>query len=346
MDAITIEPGRSNSVRLEPVPEPGPEQGPIVVESIATGVCGTDAEIVAGEYGEAPEGEGRLVLGHESLGRVVDPGPYGGFEVGDLVVGVVRRPDPVPCRSCAVGESDMCRNGRFTERGIKGRHGFMAERWGIEPEHAVRVSPALGALGVLMEPASVVAKAWEQVDRVGDRAFWEPRTVLVTGTGPIGLLAALIGCQRGLDVVVLGRHDTGPKADLVTGLGARLVFDIDELDDDPDVVVEATGAGTVIAGALDRVAPGGVVCLTGLGGDGHRPRSTLAELATQLVLDNTVVVGSVNANRRHFVKAHDVLCAADQDWLAGLITRRMSPTEAVDALREGGDDVKAVVDWT
>jgi threonine dehydrogenase-like Zn-dependent dehydrogenase len=240
----------------------------------------------------------------------------------------------------------MCRNGRFTERGIKGRHGFMAERWGIEPEHAVLVSPALGALGVLMEPASVVAKAWEQVDRVGDRAFWEPRRVLVTGTGPIGLLAALIGCQRGLDVSVLGRHEAGPKADLVTGLGARLVFDVGDLDDDPDVVIEATGAGTVIASALDRVAPGGVVCLTGLGSDGHRPRSTLAELATQLVLENTVVVGSVNANRRHFVKAHDALCAADRDWLAGLITRRMSPREAVDALREGGDDVKAVVDWS
>jgi threonine dehydrogenase-like Zn-dependent dehydrogenase len=346
MDAITIEPGRRDSVRLESVPEPGPEQGSMLVESLRTGICGTDAEIVAGAYGDAPDGQARLVLGHESLGRVLDPGPLGAFEPGDLVVGVVRRPDPVPCRSCAVGESDMCRNGRYTERGIKGRHGFMAERWGIEPEHAVRVAPELGDLGVLMEPTSVVAKAWEQVDRVGARLFWRPRRVLVTGTGPIGLLAALVGRQRGLAVAVLSRHESGPKADLVRGLGAELVGDLDELDGEPDVVVEATGAGEVIAAALARVAPGGAVCLTGLGGDGHRPEATLAELATQLVLDNTVVVGSVNANRRHFVLGHDALCAADRDWLRALITRRMGPDEAPGLLVEGSDDVTAVVDWT
>jgi glucose 1-dehydrogenase len=346
MDAVTIEPGRPDSVRLEAVDEPGPEQGSVVVESLATGICGTDAEIVAGDYGEAPDGERRLVLGHESLGRVVDPGPVGPFEVGDLVAGVVRRPDPVPCPNCAVGESDMCRNGRFTERGIKGRHGFMAERWRIEPEHAVRVDDDLGALGVLMEPMSVVAKAWEQVDRVGDRAFWEPRTVLVTGAGPIGQLAALIGRQRGLHVVLHDHNADGPKPELAEALGVEYCADIDALDLEPDVVIEATGVGQVIADALHRLAPGGVVCLTGLGDDGHRPASTLAELATQLVLDNKVVVGSVNANRRHFVKGHDALLRAERDWLADLITRRASPDEVVEVLTTKTGDVKVVVDWT
>ena len=103
---------------MEDVPEPGPELGSVVVEALAVGVCGTDVEISDGLYGWAPPGRERLILGHESLGRVIDPGTSG-FAVGDHVVGIVRRPDPVPCPSCAVGEWDMCSNGRYTERGIK-----------------------------------------------------------------------------------------------------------------------------------------------------------------------------------------------------------------------------------
>ena len=128
------------------------------------GVCGTDVEIATGLYGWAPPGRDRLILGHESLGRVIDPGPSG-FAVGDHVVGIVRRPDPVPCPHCAVGEWDMCTNGRYTERGIKEVDGFMADRWRIEPEYAVKVDSGLGVLGVLLEPATVVAKAHR-----GDRA--------------------------------------------------------------------------------------------------------------------------------------------------------------------------------
>ena len=192
----------------------------MLVEAVAVGVCGTDVEIVEGKYGWAPPGETRLVLGHESLGRVVDPGPSGTLKKGDLVAGIVRRPDPVPCPNCAVGEWDMCRNGQYTERGIKQIHGFMSERWRIEPEYVVKVDSSLGLLGVLLEPTTVVAKAWEQVAAVGQRAFWEPRTVLVTGAGPIGLLAALLGKQRGLDIHVLDRAESGPKPEMVRALGA------------------------------------------------------------------------------------------------------------------------------
>src|SRR4051812_35843320 len=174
MQAITVIPGTADSARLEEVAEPGAESGTVVVESVAVGVCGTDAEIAGGEYGWAPPGEDRLILGHESLGRVVDPGPSG-FEAGDHVVGIVRRPDPVPCPNRAVGEWDMCSNGRYTERGIKSLHGFMAERWRIEPEHAVRVDKDLGVLGVLLEPTTIVAKAWEQIQGIGQRTFWDPR---------------------------------------------------------------------------------------------------------------------------------------------------------------------------
>jgi threonine dehydrogenase-like Zn-dependent dehydrogenase len=345
MHAITIQPGTAGSARLDQVEEPGDDQGSILVQCLATGICGTDAEIVAGDYGEAPEGDERLVLGHESLGRVVDPGPVAELEAGDLVVGIVRRPDPVPCPNCAVGEWDMCRNGRFTERGIKGRHGFMAERWRVEPDHAVKVDPRLGDLGVLLEPTSVVAKAWEQVDRVGDRAFWEPRVVLVTGAGPVGLLAAMIGRQRGLEVHLLDHNDSGPKPALAAGLGVEYHSDLDALDLEPDVVIEATGAGPVVVDAMSRVAAGGVVCLTGIGAGGHQ-EVPVADLASEMVLANKVMVGSVNANRRHYVKAHDALLRADPDWLGSMITRRLRPDEAVDALGGSSDDIKVVVDWS
>jgi threonine dehydrogenase-like Zn-dependent dehydrogenase len=171
MKAITVEPKKPGSARYEDAPEPDERDGSVLVEAVAVGVCGTDAEIVEGKYGWAPPGKGRLVLGHESLGRVIDPGPTGGLKKGDLVVGIVRRPDPVPCPNCAVGEWDMCRNGKYTERGIKQIDGFMSERWRIEPEYVVKIDHSLGFLGVLLEPATVVAKAWEQIAGVGQRAL-------------------------------------------------------------------------------------------------------------------------------------------------------------------------------
>jgi threonine dehydrogenase-like Zn-dependent dehydrogenase len=186
MKAITVEPKKAGTARLMDFPEPDLRDGSILVEAIAVGVCGTDVEIVEGKYGWAPPGQDRLVLGHESLGRVIDPGTSTGFKKGDLVVGIVRRPDPVPCPNCAVGEWDMCRNGLYTERGIKEIHGFMSERWRIEPEYAVKVDPSLGILGVLLEPTTVVTKAMEQIGMIGRRSYWEPKTFLVTGAGPIG----------------------------------------------------------------------------------------------------------------------------------------------------------------
>jgi threonine dehydrogenase-like Zn-dependent dehydrogenase len=199
MKVITVEPHKPETARLENISDPSVRNGSVLVEAIAVGVCGTDVEIVEGEYGWAPPGKTRLVLGHESLGRVVDPGPSGALQKGDLVVGIVRRPDPVPCPNCAVGEWDMCRNGEYTERGIKEIDGFTSERWRIEPEYAMKVDRSLGLLGVLLEPTTVVAS----------------------------------------------------------------------LGFEPDVIVECTGVGQVIADSLRAVGAGGIVCLTGVGSGGR-----------------------------------------------------------------------------
>jgi threonine dehydrogenase-like Zn-dependent dehydrogenase len=346
MHAVTVVPGAAGSAKLEDVSEPGAESGSVLVEALATGICGTDVEIADGEYGWAPPGAERLILGHESLGRVVDSGPTG-LSVGEHVVGIVRRPDPVPCPNCAVGEWDMCSNGRYTERGIKQAHGFMSERWRIEPEYVVRVDKSLGVLGVLLEPTTVVAKAWAQIITIGQRTFWDPRTALVVGAGPIGLLAALIGVQRGVEVHVLDRVTTGPKPSLVRELGA--VYHTGTVADvglNPDIVVECTGVLPLIQQAAEAMAPGGIVCLTGVGSPaGSASVPAASGLATEAVLKNLVVFGSVNANRRHYYRAAKVLARADRSWLEQLVTRRVRPDHVADALTRTPDDIKVVMEF-
>jgi threonine dehydrogenase-like Zn-dependent dehydrogenase len=346
MKAITVEPRKPGTARLEEIPEPDAAGGAVLVEAIAVGVCGTDVEIAEGKYGWAPPGKARLVLGHESLGRVVDPGPSGALKKGDLVVGIVRRPDPVPCPNCAVGEWDMCRNGQYTERGIKEIDGFMSGRWRIEPDYAMKIDRSLGLLGVLLEPTTVVTKAWEHVLAVGRRAFWEPRTVLVTGAGPIGLLAALIGKQRGLEVHVLDRNETGPKPELVRALGATYhATAVTDLGLEPDVVIECTGVGQVINESIRGVGAGGVVCLTGIGTGGSTASPAVADVAAAAVLKNNVVIGSVNANKRHWYEAGQVLAQADRAWLGRLVTRREPPEAFPRALKRQPDDIKVVVQF-
>src|ERR1051325_2455455 len=221
MRALTVAPGIANSAAVEDLPDPPASDGAVLVRTVALGVCGTDREIVAGLYGWAPPGRKRLVIGHESLGTVEDAPVNCGFKRGDLVAGIVRRPDPVPCPSCAAGEWDMCRNGRYTERGIKERDGYGSETFRVEPEFLVKLDSSLGLNGVLVEPTSIVAKAWDHIERIGRRSrVWAPKTLLVTGAGPIGLLAAMIGAQRGMDVHILDHNDRGPKRQIVRGLGA------------------------------------------------------------------------------------------------------------------------------
>jgi glucose 1-dehydrogenase len=346
MKAITVEPKKPGSARLEEVPEPDIQNGSVLVEAVAVGVCGTDVEIAEGKYGWAPPDKTRLVLGHESLGRVLDPGPRSGLKKGDLVVGIVRRPDPVPCPNCAVGEWDMCRNGQYTERGIKQIDGYMSERWRIEPEYAIKVDPTLGILGVLLEPTTVVTKAWEHILAVGQRAFWEPKTVLVTGAGPIGLLGALIGIQLGMEVHVLARTKAGLQPELVRAIGATYhSCRVAEVGFEPDVILECTGVGQVIAESILVIGASGVVCLAGVGHGGAVPQIPTANMASSAVLKNNVIFGSVNANKRHWYKAGEALARADRSWLARLITRRESPEDFAKALVRGAEDIKVVIQF-
>ena len=346
MQAITVIPTQPGSARLDDILEPSAIEGSVLIEAIAVGVCGTDVEIVEGLYGFAPAGRQGLVLGHESLGRVIQAPAAGGLTMGDLVVGIVRKPDPVPCAGCAVGEWDMCRNGLYTEHGIKERDGFAAERFRMSPDFLVRVEPRLGRLGVLLEPTSVVAKAWEQVERIGARTQWQPKRVLVTGAGPIGLLAALLGILRGLEAHVLDRVTDGPKPALVKALGATYhTGTVQETVREVDTVFECTGVGQLVCDVMSHVAPSGIVCLTGVSAGGRTQSVDVGALNRELVLENNVVFGTVNANRRHYRAAADALTQADPAWLEQVITRRVPVGRWSEALVRQPHDVKTVIEF-
>ena len=347
MKALTVVPLQKGSAELSDVPDPPDADGPVLVETLGVGICGTDIEILSGAYGWPPPGRERLVLGHESLGRVVEAPTGSAVAEGDLVVGIVRRPDPVPCGNCAVGEWDFCRNGRYTERGIKEHDGYLSEHYRITPDFAVKVDPSLGILGVLLEPTSVVAKAWEQVEKIGSRAHWEPRTAVVTGAGPIGLLAALLGVQRGLEVHVIDQMTEGRKPDLVRALGAEYhTGPIQGACPGPDIVIECTGVSSLVLDAMEHIGPGGVVCLTGVSSGGRTVQVDEGALNRTMVLSNESVVGSVNANRRHYESGAEALSKADRGWLEQVVSRKVPLERWQDALERQPDDVKVVVEVT
>ena len=341
--ALTVRPHVPGSATLERIDPPDPRPGDLLVEPLLVGVCGTDREIVDGTYGAAPEGRDRLVIGHEAIARVVQAPAGAPARVGDLVVPIVRRPDPVPCAACAVGEWDMCENDEYTEHGIRGADGYACDRAVLDPAFAVPVPPDLGERAVLVEPASVVAKAWEHIERIGNRASWNPGVVLVTGAGPIGLIAALMARQRGYETHVLDRVTDGPKPNLVAQLGASYhPGTVDELPP-PDIVLECTGVGSLVLDGIEHSGRNGIVCLTGLSSGARRIEINASALNRRMVLENDVVFGTVNANGRHYNAAVDTLTAAPGAWLDRLITRREPLERWHEALHARPDDVKVVI---
>ncbi len=348
MLAWTTIPGRPGTGAVQNVPEPALSEGVVLVKTLCVGVCGTDRDILAGLYGKAPQSSDYLILGHESLGQVVTAPAESGFGTGDLVVGVVRRPDPVPCDNCAAGEWDMCRNGMYTERGIKLRHGYGSERFRVEPEFLVRISHDLSGVGVLLEPTSIVAKAWDQVEVIGSRAPYKPKRVLVTGAGPVGLLAAMLGVQRGLEVHVLDRVTGGIKPDLVKALGAVYHHgSASEACPGADIVIECTGAGQVVLDAMRSTSPGGIVCLAGISSGTREIRFDVGAFNRSMVLENDVVFGSVNANLKHYRQAADALALADRQWLERIITRRVPLAHWSEILEHDPEsDVKSVITFS
>jgi threonine dehydrogenase-like Zn-dependent dehydrogenase len=100
----------------------------------------------------------------------------------------------------------------------------------------------------------------------------------------------------------------------------------------------------VVIDAMCHTAANGVVCLTGISSGGHDINLDAGALNRTIVLENDLVFGSVNANRRHYEAAADALARADRGWLERLITRRVPLDRWRDALTRADDDIKVVVE--
>ena len=355
MRAIAVLPGRHGSIHLKSdAPDPLPADGEAVVRVLEAGVCGTDVEIHEGLYGEAPAGSPFLILGHENLGVVESSPGDAHVQPGDLVVATVRRPCPERCAPCAQGQNDVCVTGNFLERGIRGLHGFMSERYAESPAYLVKLPPHLRAFAVLMEPMSVVQKGIEHAFRIQQRMSWEPRTAVVLGAGPIGILAAASLRLRGLDVTVTAREPEGsPRHRLLAEAGIRYLSSAaTPLEDFPrrlgriDIVFEATGASAVILPAMRILGPDGICILSSVTGGSKTFTVDVAEWNREMVLGNRVVFGTVNAGRGHFESgARDLEIVEGRlpGWLARLITRRVPFTDVAAALTRPPGDIKTVL---
>ena len=355
MRAVAVVPGNKDSlhVRLD-APDPVPGPGEALVRVVEAGVCGTDMEIHQGLYGESPAGSPFLILGHENLG-VVETAPAGSIvAAGDLVVSTVRRPCAERCRPCATDQNDMCLTGNFKERGIKGLHGFMSDRYAEDPHYLVKLPPHLRKFAVLMEAMSVVQKGIQQTVALQQRLAWDPRRALVLGAGPIGMLGAAALRLRGLEVYVMATGPRGSFKDRQLSEAGITYFSTKEVPITSmpqkvgpiDFVFEATGATAVVAPSIQVLGPNGVCCLTSVTGGQKMMEIDLATWNREVVLGNRLVFGTVNASRMHFEMGRRDLEAIEElmpGWLGRLITRRMPMTDALRSMERAQDDIKTVL---
>jgi threonine dehydrogenase-like Zn-dependent dehydrogenase len=364
--AIAIVPGTAGS-HLVDRPEPSiAAQDEVKVRIIRVGICGTDREEVSGGRAQAPDGQKELVIGHEMFGQVVNVGSsVTRVKSGDYAVFTVRR-GCGHCASCLMNRADMCQSGKYKERGIRGLDGYQTEYVVDQEQYLVRVPPELEAVGVLLEPLSVVEKAIDEALRVQTvrcpHAAVTPdwlhgRRCLVAGLGPVGLLAAMALRLRGGEVYgldVVDANTARPK--WLDGIGGHYLDgrqvpadQVEKKIGGMDFILDATGIAPLEFNLLDALGLNGMYVLTGIPG-GDRPLQIPgAELIRQLVLDNQVMLGSVNAAPGHFQMASDDLAQAHLRWgalIASLITNRYSQDQFAGMKDQHRPDaIKEVVEW-
>ena len=321
MRAIAVTPG-NKTVGIIDQPEPkitAPAQ--VKLRMIEAGVCGTDREICTFEYGTPPAGSDQLVIGHESLGEVVEVGPrVTRVKTGDLVVPMVRRPCPHDyCIACGAGRQDFCFTGDFTERGIKEQHGFMAQFIVDDEKYMNPVPQELSDVAVLVEPLTIAEKGLAQVWQVQQRLPWGCRIVpgkapaychraVVLGAGPVGLLGAMALVNSDFDTYVYSRETApNPKATLLESIGAKYISsEIVAIDELPkiigniDLVYEATGASSLSFAMMKALGTNGIFIFTGVPGRKGPIEVDTDLMMRNLVLKNQVVFGTVNAGRDSF----------------------------------------------
>jgi glucose 1-dehydrogenase len=318
--ALVVDAGKADSTHVADVPEPKPRDGDVLIRPLEVGVCGTDREISEGLFGVAPDGESSLVIGHESLSVVERDGH--GFSKGQLVTATVRR-GCGHCIACEQGSPDSCLTGDYSERGITRLHGFARELLAEDPTQLIAIPPSLGRSGVLAEPTSICARGIRHAHAIGGRQPWQLERALVTGAGAVGMLTTLLLRLEGIEVWTAALEPSSdPRAELVAGFGARYVSTSEESLADLrkevggfDLVVECAGSAQLMADCIGLLRRSGVLCILGI--DGHEHNKVELDgrvLGVDVVLENRVAFGSVNAQRQDWEAAVEALDRARTQW--------------------------------
>jgi threonine dehydrogenase-like Zn-dependent dehydrogenase len=337
------------------------------IRSLEVGICGTDKEICHFVYGSPPPGFDYLVIGHESLGEVVEAGSnVRDFRTGDLVVPSVRRPcEHSECQPCREGRQDFCSTGDFTERGIKMRHGYMTEFYVEEEKFLTPVPASLRDVAVLVEPLTVAEKGLEQAWQIQKRLPWVRQnapadargtglTAVVLGAGPVGILGAMTLVRHGFKTFVYSRSKKpNPKAELVESFGATYISSetvpVEKLEEQAgniDLVYEAVGVSKISYEVMKVLGQNGIFIFTGI----PAPRSAIPieadTLMRNMVLKNQVAVGTVNAGPEAFTDAIADLGIFMKRWpdaLKSLITGRYSLQNYKELLLGDKSGIKNVI---
>lgn len=366
MKAIAIKPGKGEAHLLD-VEEPSiMNSDDVKIEVIEVGICGTDREEADGGRADAPSGYNELIIGHEMFGRVVDMGKdVKGVKKGDYGAFMVRRPCG-HCYFCENQRSDLCSTGDYTERGIKENHGFQAEYVVDREEFYIPMPQEIRDIGVLTEPMSVVVKAIDEALLIQTARFpgidqheWiKGKRALVAGLGPIGLLAAFVLKLRGAEIWGLDIVDESTaRPSILKNIGGKYIngkkTKTDKIDDNygnMDFIFEATGIAELEFQLMDALGINGIYVLTGIPA-GDRPVCILgADLMQKMVLNNQIMLGSVNAGRNHYLQAVEELVKIKKQFgslINSLITERAGYREFMTVLDlHSPDEIKAVVEWS
>ena len=308
-----------------------PPEGEVYLRVLECGICGTDRDLAAFAFGAPPVLESALILGHEAV-AVVERSTHPGLRPGDYVVPSVRRACSEACASCAAGRRDLCLTGEYRERGILGLHGYCAE-WAVDrAEDLFAVPASLVEVAVLVEPMSVVEKAYATALRLH---LGEPGRVVILGAGTVGILAAWAGLQRGWDVTVVSREPGESfRANLLRKAGVSYRDTLPGMV--ADVVIEACGSAALASAAIGCLRPLGVMIVLGA-------RNEVVPLPfLDLIVGNRILAGSVNAAPEDFRRAISTLAATDSAWLRAMIERRPL-SQAVESITSAaGDAIKVV----
>ncbi len=326
--SVLVETGR---VEIQERSVPAPDQGDVLVEIAAVGVCGSDAHYYRhGRIGDHVV-TGPIVLGHEASGTIVEVGQgVSRSRIGERVSIEPQRPDPDSVESRR-GDYNLCPHMEFYA--TPPIDGALAQYATIGAAFAHPVPDSVSdEAAALFEPLSVGIAALRKAD-VGAGG-----SVLIAGAGPIGLVCAQVARAFGATRIVVSDINAGRLATALR-FGATATVTPDEVDAQHpfDAFVDASGAPAAIVAGIGVVRPAGRVVLVGMG-------ASELTIPVSVIQNRELVLTGVFRYANTWPTATELVTAGRVD-LDGLVTGRFALDEvaaALDADRIDGS-IKAVV---